>query len=1080
MMKRIPLITTLCFTLLFSYTASAQSASYKEMMYDYSYNFYEVVDSAMAYFEIHGTGKGSGWKGFERWRNETESRYAPSGDRQSIDHSIATKTYTEVRGEMREKTKTSFPNGWEELGPWDANNVTSHYSPGIGRVETFWVNPADANHIYMGSRSGGFWKTTDGGATWQNSTDYLVTCGVTTLDVNPNNPAEVLIGIAQGGNTNTHGVYRSIDSGSTWTVTNFNPQKLNWGGLGDNRRIYKIAYHPTVANKVYIGTSAGLYISDDNLATNWRSDPQFAHDIAFHPTSANVVYLYSGSGSYKNVVRISTNGGNSFNSSAALNGNNNARLYLSTSPAAPNHIYAASNNYIYKSANNGAFFLQLSNPDEACYGGFAVSDRNVDSMIYGYVDLFSSTDGGSSFTKKTRWSVQDEAYIHADLRAAKCVNGVFYVGTDGYLAKSEDNGNTWTTLNDGTAIREFYAVGLSQGDYNVNMAGSQDNGTSILNSDGWIEWNGGDGMEALVHPLNTKWMIGSWQYGTRNYTRDGGMRRNSAGNPQGGSQQAAWEAPLLLNPLNDMVVYHFSDSLLKGNQFGTQWSYAGYPNIGNVAEAAIAETDSNVIVCSRGNNLRLTKDGGQTWSNIRGTLPGRTITDIAISPLDPKVIVVTYNHWSDEPKIFISRDQGSTWQNITHNLSKMPIRTVVIDHTSDEYIYIGGEIGVYYKNKNETTWTLYDNNLPNVTVKDLEIHYGSNTLRAASWGRGLWECTLVGRNDYPDIHTTYLSTTPNKYAPRENIDQYIYATVNSATPISAVKAYWSLNNQSLNNEIAIENESGNIWKIKTPINQGSIGDFVYFKVEATNSAGTSESYTFNYTLKDDVYCESFGALGTGSNFINSVKLNDQQVSSGQDYYGDFTQSNSFSLEAGQTYTLEVSLASAFPQDSVIAWVDFNQDLGFSADEAIIMSSFSNNKATGILAVPSDAPLETELRMRVKSVYNSPVIESCGSDEYGEVEDHTIIVSELPNAIVPTQKIEASITPNPSSEFFEVHLDQAYTETHITVLDIQGKIVLDIAADRKQNINIPHELKTGNYIVNIVTNTGSFSQKLVVE
>ena len=123
-MKRIPLITTLCFTLLFSYTASAQSASYKEMMYDYSYNFYEVVDSAMAYFEIHGTGKGSGWKGFERWRNETESRYAPSGDRQSIDHSIATKTYTEVRGEMREKTKTSFPNGWEELGPWDANNVT--------------------------------------------------------------------------------------------------------------------------------------------------------------------------------------------------------------------------------------------------------------------------------------------------------------------------------------------------------------------------------------------------------------------------------------------------------------------------------------------------------------------------------------------------------------------------------------------------------------------------------------------------------------------------------------------------------------------------------------------------------------------------------------------------------------------------------------------------------------------------------------------------------------------------------------------------------------------------------------------
>ena len=130
-------------------------------------------------------------------------------------------------------------------------------------------------------------------------------------------------------------------------------------------------------------------------------------------------------------------------------------------------------------------------------------------MVYGYVDLHNSTNNGGAFTKRTEWSNQNEAYIHADLRIAACVNGTFYVGTDGYLAKSSDNGVTWTRLNDGTAIREFYAVGTSQGNYDVHMAGSQDNGTSILAPDGWIEWNGGDGMEALVHALNPKWMIGS-------------------------------------------------------------------------------------------------------------------------------------------------------------------------------------------------------------------------------------------------------------------------------------------------------------------------------------------------------------------------------------------------------------------------------------------------------------------------------------------------------------------------------------------------------------------------------------------
>ncbi|MFT7590224.1 MAG: hypothetical protein ACI9UJ_000133 [bacterium] len=59
----------------------SQDKSYKYMMDDINYNFYEVVDSSEAYFATHGTGKGSGWKGYQRWKNENESKFYPSGNR---------------------------------------------------------------------------------------------------------------------------------------------------------------------------------------------------------------------------------------------------------------------------------------------------------------------------------------------------------------------------------------------------------------------------------------------------------------------------------------------------------------------------------------------------------------------------------------------------------------------------------------------------------------------------------------------------------------------------------------------------------------------------------------------------------------------------------------------------------------------------------------------------------------------------------------------------------------------------------------------------------------------------------------
>ena len=1057
----------------------SQSVSYKDMMMDKSYNFYEVVDAANNYFDLNGKVKGSGYKIFERWRSENESKYFPSGNRSNVNHYLPQEAYSEFVGSQYNlKHKTSFPNGWVELGPWDANNVTSHYSPGIGRVETFWVNPNDNNHMFIGSRSGGFWRTNDGGANWENTTDFLVASGVPALAVNPNNINEVLISVEHGGAGYTHGIYRSTNGGATWSISDFNPTNLGWGGLGDNEHIYKIAYHPNVANQVFICSTKGLFVSNDNLKS-WTSPFNGrTTDVDFHPTKNTTIYAYSYNSLDASRIKISTNGGNSFSNGGSLPNNDNKRVYLSISPSEPSHIYAASTNNVYKSTNEGSSFTALSNPNSSGLA-FAVSDVNTNNMIYGYVDLFASTDGGLTFTQKTEWANQNDAYIHADLRIAQCINGTFYVGTDGYFAKSDDNGNTWTRLNDGTAIREFYAVGLGQGNYDLNMAGSQDNGSSILNKNGWVEWNGGDGMEAVVHPLNYDWMIGSWQYGTRNYTHNGGLNRRGCGNPDGGSGKAAWEAPFLQNPQNSMQVYHFSDTLYAGNNFGRQWQFKSDPNIGVIGEAAIAETDSNVIAIARNNQIQITNNGGESWTNIENGLPGYYVRDIAFDPRDENRIIVVYNRYqNDNKKVYISNDQGATWQNITYNLGNMPLRTVVIDHSDSSYIYVGGEIGVYFKSKSATQWTLYNNNLPNVTVKDLEIHYGSNTLRAATWGRGLWEYTLVGRNNFPSITHTNISNTPTDDLPKDGVDQYITSIIKSDQTLSEVKVLWNVNNFSLDSSLTMENIGDNTWKSTKPISSNNLGEHIYFKVIAkTESGNQSETYVFDYLTREFNYCIP-ATNGAGSDYINFVKLESIENSSDQELYGDFT-AQSTELELGKEYTIEVGMFYVFDQDSVTAWIDFNRDGEFTDKEQIIFTELNNTdkKATGLFTVPNEALTDKNLRLRVRSQYFTNPMSPCENTP-GEVEDYTVRLKKpKTNGILTNTIPKIVITPNPTRGIFEIKVGQQ-DNVQINIIDISGKIIYQQKAFTDKII-ITTDLPQWSYLFQVLTSNGSTTKKLIV-
>lgn len=1051
---------------LISSTAFGQR-SYKELMKDNAVNFYEICEVADAYFEtIDKYEKGSGWMGYQRWKNENESKYYPSGDRTTVDPYFVQKAYEEFIAENpKGEEKYLFDEGWEEVGPGSIDSITGHYSAGLGRVETFYVNPEDADRMYFGSRSGGFWASSDGGTTWSGgSTDFLFASGVNTLTVSPTNPDSILINLRNSGNGVTHGLYRSTNGGLTWTETNYNPVELEKGGLGSNFAVNEIAYHPRVPDLIFIAANDGLYRSDDNLETWLKVTNGSIKEIEFHPTDDDIIYIYDSYywGANKNKVLRSTDQGLNFSGSAEIVGNsNNTNVHLDVSPLCDDCLYFASSNGIWISFDSGVNFEFRGNPGISSEG-FAVSDVDTTKMTYGGIDAFASEDGGISWDQITWWGLwaapfDGDQYIHADMRNAECIEGVFYMATDGFFSKSEDNGTTWLKLNKETGIRENYTLGVSQSNHYRTIVGSQDNGTSIKLQSGWIEYAGADGMEGIVHPLNDDWMIGSYQNGTRRRTFNGGQTQDGASPP---GHSSSWVAPMAYDPNNHMTVFHFGEDVHRSLDFGTTWEVMGTPGFaGSINEAAIAENNSNIIVVSRGQYIYRSIDAGATWTNIQGTLPTYSITDIAFDPNDDETMVVTYNRYQDDgSKVYITNNSGSTWSNITSNLNDMPIRGAVIDHSDASMIYLAAEIGVYVKAMDAPEWELYNDDLPNCMIYELEVVNGSNTVRAATWGRGVWEYTLADRAPYPSIVKTWITDPPTFSAPAEEVPQYVTSQITYDWDIESAVVHWSIDEPTFENTIDMDNVADSTWVSIDPLPDYPSGTKVFFKVLATGAFGeVSETYKFMYTVQPFEYCESFGNMGWETS-VTLVDFNDLNNPSGKPSpYTSYVDVDTANVYAGLTYDLAMNLNTdgAFTIHAN-AWIDWNRDGDFTdpgEDYDLGTANDTEDGPTTLSPLEITVPLDAHLgktTMRVSAKYNSDA-DPCESGYDGEVEDYTVFIK-------PYISLDYDIAEDEICVGDKIHFD--YTGTYLddilwtftngidtyTSTEISDSIVLESAGD----------------------------------
>ena len=732
---------------------------YQEMMDDLSVNVYDVIAAGNAYFENHDKGKGSGYKQFQRWILLNEDQFYPSGNRTNFNPLLP----YEIRS-MYETgntvpsdnptfegvtTAVMSENNWEEIGPAvELKTLFNDTRNGNGRVDAIWVNPADANHIYVGTRGGGFWVTNDGGTTWSPKTDQLGITGVNSIAVNPSDVNEVYIATSAGGSGNySIGIFKSTDAGNTWVPTGYALDIAM-----DLTVIYRIILDPSNPAVLFAATSKGLLKTTDGFQTFTNVLSGKIIDVELKPGDANIIYASS---TTDNMLYKSSDGGNSFVSTGV---STSGKMQVAVSPAAPDNVYVSDKDYFAISTDNGNTFVQGGSPDEGKgqYGGFNVSDTNPDLIINGTIDTYLSTNQGNTFSKVTNWIYGQSTgvgsnFVHADIREIEVVNGVIYLGTDGWLVRSTDGGYNYDILTYSMGNHEIYehGLGVSQADDNTLIVGTQDNGTSVLYDGVWHHWKGGDGGTSVADYSNNDILYGSLYNGDFKRTENAGKTNNNfdLGDTKPGSLP-----PLVQHPSEPATLFlgEGNGEIWKSTDKGSTWTtIAHFGGTNVVDELAVATSDPQNIYASVKNQIWKTTDGGNSWNEISGSLPNLVIKGIAVDHDDPNHVVICYTGYSAGEKAYQTIDGGTNWSNISAGLPNLNSHDVVFQKSADDGLYLATDVGVYYRNNSSSDWALYGSGLPNCVVNDVEIQHATGDLYVATWGRGVWKIQVVGGSLLP-------------------------------------------------------------------------------------------------------------------------------------------------------------------------------------------------------------------------------------------------------------------------------------------------------------------------------------------
>lgn len=728
-----------CFFILQSYAQDWRQKAFEE-----GSNYFEIVKNKREELSNLRSSKNRAdqkkIKQFERWAYFWESRVLPDG---SFPNPMLTYNEWNKYLETHNNQEKTSSGTWSVFGPTVIPESTVGFYAGMGRLNVVTFNPNNSDEIWVGSPGGGIWRSDNGGASWTPKGDIIPNLGVSDIVFDPANPDIMYMatGDFDGGHNNSIGVLKSTDHGESWQTTglNYNVTQV--------RLIAHLLIDPNNTNTIFATTSRGIFKSTD-AGANWtlKSSTTGFNDIMYKEGSNTILFATS---SVSTEFYISNdNGENWTNSSSGLA--NNRKFDIATTAANPELLIGMNNSTIFKSTNGGTSWNSISGPPSlSTQGGYnqtiAIAPNNADLVIIGGVDGWRSTNGGASWHKYMDgyWeSGNPFFYVHSDhhdLEFLPGSNTVLFSANDGGLFKGDITKNdAWVDLSSGLAITQYYKLAGTPQNPNFILAGAQDNDVTHFDGTNWHNRNyGSDGVEALWNYNNSNIAWSCSQVGRIQRTLDGwATPATNLSTPSG----ARFVWPLEINPTNPDIIYGGFSKLYVSTNQGNIWNNLNSPG-NSPTVITIAPSNDKVIYVSDGNIIGATTDGGTTWTTL--TLPhsGR-VTSIAVNATNPEEVYICYGGYDAGNKVFKSTNSGTNWSNISGTLPNIPTNKVLYLTGGNGDLFLGTDVGVFHINDSKSDWERLGTGLPNVIVNDLEVHYSTEKLRAATYGRGIWEITI--------------------------------------------------------------------------------------------------------------------------------------------------------------------------------------------------------------------------------------------------------------------------------------------------------------------------------------------------
>lgn len=702
--------------------------------------------------------KGCGWKPFKRNLEFWRKRVLPDGS--FPDPNFQFNEYQKFLKQNNKDNITQGATSWTNVGP----NTSGGGYAGIGRICCVRVHPNSVT-VWAGTPAGGLWKTTDGGGNWLPATDnisIIQSSGVSDIAFNAQNYNTMYIatGDADGGNTQSIGVYKSTDAGVTW-----NPTGLSFS-ITSYITIARLLVHPTNPTILIAGTSNGIYRSTDS-GVNWTKLNGFAiKDMEWRPNNPSIVYACGGTKFYK-----STDEGATWNEITNGVPTNAQRLAIAVTAANSNFVYMVASNGssgflgFFKSTDAGSTFVSQSTApnilgyevDGSKTGGqgwydlcIAANPNSANDVFVGGVNNWRTTDGGLNWTINTFWYQYGSLpTVHADKHDLFFSGSTLYCGNDGGIYSTADLGNTWTFISSGLPNTQFYKIGVSTITPATIIGGAQDNGTKFNKNNTWYDCIGGDGMDCLVDFSNSSIMYGSLYYGDISKTTNSGNTfkkindANNNGNYDDITESGAWVTPFVLDPQVNTTIYVGMKNIWKSTNGGGNFSkLTTLSTTSNIDMIRIAPSNSNYIFYHNNNVLNYTTDGGANFFTI--TKPDNIgISDLTIDPTDANKLYLSSGGYNAGKKIYYSTNLGASWVNISGNFPNVIVNCILLTNDgSVNRLYCGTDVGVFYCDNNDANWISFNSGLPYVKVADLELQKHSSKIFAGTYGRGVWEINL--------------------------------------------------------------------------------------------------------------------------------------------------------------------------------------------------------------------------------------------------------------------------------------------------------------------------------------------------